>query len=221
MTVVEGVPARRRPLIRFIYAAARRETRRLTGKALLTPDIPIRAHRPGQLIGYAALEKSIARRPLVPERLRALAVLKSAVMQGCEMCRDIGSQEARAKGVGEAELRDLHRYRESELFGELDRLALDLAVAMTRTPVRVEPALLQALRDELGDAGLVELVQLIAVENLRSRFNAAFSLGAAGFSEGMACARMEPDTAAPQPAGRDAGQGAAADPSRGGLTVAR
>jgi len=211
MTVVDGVPARRRPLIRLAYALARREVRRMTGKALLTPDIPLRAHRFGQLVGYAQLEKSVARRPLVAGRLRALAVLKSAVMQGCEMCQDIGSFEARAQGIDDGQLRDLHRYRDSERFDDTERLVLDLAVAMTRTPVVVAPELLEELRDRLGgDAELVELVHLIAVENLRSRFNGAFGLGAAGFSEGMACARLE--TGAPgaaDPASADGAPGLA------------
>jgi AhpD family alkylhydroperoxidase len=218
MSVVEGVPARRNPLIRFTYALARWEVKRMTGKSLLTPDIPVRAHRFRQLVGYAQLEKSVAKRPLVSERLRALAVLKSAVMQGCEMCQDIGSFEARAKGVDERQLLDLHRYRESEHFDETERLVLDLAVAMTRTPVFVAPELLEELRERLGgDAPLVELVHLIAVENLRSRFNGAFGLGAAGFSEGMACARLETGVAdaTPAPVGAPAADGGA------GLAVAR
>ena len=218
MTVVEGVPTRRHPLIRLAYALARWEIKRMTGKSLLTPDIPVRAHRFRQLVGYAQLEKSIARRPLVPERLRALAVLKSAVMQGCEMCQDIGSFEARAKGAEEAQLRDLHRYSDSEHFDETERLVLDLAVAMTRTPVHVPPELLEQLREKLGsDAALVELVHLIAVENLRSRFNGAFQLGAAGFSEGMACARLE--TAQAAPLASAAGDGLAAG-AGDGLAIA-
>ncbi len=60
MTVVEGVPTRRHPLIRLTYALARWEVRRMTGKSLLTPDIPVRAHRFRQLVGYAQLEKSVA-----------------------------------------------------------------------------------------------------------------------------------------------------------------
>jgi AhpD family alkylhydroperoxidase len=179
-------------VIGLLYGAARREVRRMTGKGLLTPDIPIRAHRLSLLFGYGALEKSVARSPRVPESLRALAVLKSAVMQGCEMCQDIGSFEARAKGIDDHQLRDLHRYRDSEHFDGLERLVLDLAVAMTVTPVQVDDELIAALGGHFDDAQLVELVNLIAVENLRSRFNAAFGLGAAGFSEGMACARMEP-----------------------------
>jgi alkylhydroperoxidase family enzyme len=191
MSRLQGVPVRRHPLTRLIYAATRREVKRMTGKALLTPDIPIRAHRMRQLLGYAALEKSVAARPVVPERLRALAVLKSAVMQGCEMCQDIGSFEAREHGVGEAQLRDLHCYRESPEFGPTERLVLDLAVAMTLTPVRVTDELIEQLRAVFDERQVVELVHLVAVENLRSRFNAAFGLSAAGFSEGMACARME------------------------------
>lgn len=187
-----GVPAKGHPLIRIVYRLARRETRRLTGQGLLTPDIPVRAHHLPLLFGYGALEKSLATRPRVPEPLRALVQLKSAVMQGCEMCQDIGSAEARAKGVKEAQLVDLHRYRDSEHFDELERLVLDLAVAMTVTPVQVDDELIAALRAHFDDGQLVELVQLVAVENLRSRFNAAFGLGAAGFSDGMVCARMEP-----------------------------
>jgi 4-carboxymuconolactone decarboxylase len=34
----------------------------------------------------------------------------------------------------------------------------------------------------------VELTHLIALENLRGRFNLALGVGAAGFSEGMVCA---------------------------------
>jgi AhpD family alkylhydroperoxidase len=198
MTRIEGVPAKGRPLIGLIYRMTRREVRRMTGKALLTPDIPIRAHRLSLLVGYGALEKSVASRPRVPESLRALAALKSAVMQGCEMCQDIGSFEARAKGISEQQLHDLHRYTDSEHFDELERLVLDLAVAMTVTPVQVDDGLLASLGEHLDDAQLVELVNLVAVENLRSRFNAAFGLGAAGFSEGMACARMEPAASVPR-----------------------
>lgn len=192
MSRIEGVPAKGHPLIRFAYRVARMEVRRMTGKSLLTPDVPVRAHRLRLLAGYGALEKSVASRPRVPEHLRALAQLKSAVMQGCEMCQDIGSFEARTKGVSDAQLTDLYRYSESEHFDQLERLVLDLAVGMTVTPVAVSDQLFIALRAHFDDRQLVELVNLVAVENLRSRFNGAFALGAAGFSEGMICARMEP-----------------------------
>jgi AhpD family alkylhydroperoxidase len=197
MSRIEGLSPKRKPIVRTFYALARREVKRMTGKSLLTPDIPVRAHRMPLLIGYGALEKSVAFKPRVPEHLRALAALKSAVMQGCEMCQDIGSFEARLQGISDEQLGDLYRYRDSGHFDEVETLVLDLAVAMTMTPVQVTDELVEKLRGHFDDGQLVELVNLVAVENLRSRFNGAFGLGAAGFSEGAVCARMEP---APRPA---------------------
>jgi len=172
-----------------------RELGRMTGRRDLMPeDIPIRAHRPSLLVGYGLLERSVASSARLPERLRALAVLKSAVMQGCEMCQDIGSFEALAAGISEQQLIDLHRYRESPSFDESERLVLDLAVGMTLTPVAVGEDLFASLRERFDPGELVELVNLIAVENLRSRFNAAFACGSTGFNEGGVCARMEGTT---------------------------
>ncbi len=202
MSRIEGVPPERaNPLVRLIYRMVRREVGRMTGRPDLMPgDIPLRAHRTSLLVGYGLLERSVATRPRVSGRLRALAVLKSAVMQGCEMCQDIGSQQALAAGVSEQQLADLVHYRESPHFDQTERLVLDLAVGMTVTPVAVGDELFAALRERFDDAELVELVNLIAVENLRSRFNAAMGLGSMGYNEGAACAAMEgPDRSQERP----------------------
>lgn len=192
MSRIEGVPANKaNPLVRIIYRMVRRELGRMTGKRELTPDIPVRAHRTSLLVGYGMFESAVARKPRVDAHLRGLVQLKSAVMQGCAMCQDIGSQQALAWGVSQQQVNDLHRYRQSPHFDEAERLVLDLAVGMTLTPVQVGDELFEALRARFDDAQLVELVNLIAVENLRSRFNAAFALPSAGFNEGAVCARME------------------------------
>ena len=70
---------------------------------------------------------------------------------------------------------------------------MDYAVAMTRTPAQVPDALFAQLREHLDEGQMVELTHHIALENLRGRFNVAFGVGAAGFSEGMVCA--VPDSA--------------------------
>jgi len=82
----------------------------------------------------------------------------------------------------------LPHYRESELFTRVEKLVLDYAVGMSRTPVVVPDALFAELRKHFDDAQLVELTHLIALENLRGRFNLALGVGAAGFSEGLVCA---------------------------------
>lgn len=63
---------------------------------------------------------------------------------------------------------------------------------MSSTPVTVTDALFAKLREHFDDAQLVELTHLIALENLRGRFNLALGVPAAGFSEGMACAVPAP-----------------------------
>lgn len=216
MTRIAGVPqGKGGPFVRITHAAARRKVKQIAeGRDLdALQSLELYAHRPRLLLGYGLLEQCSAAKPSVEERYRALIVLKSAVMQGCEFCQDIGSHEARHAGVSDAQLRDLHRYRESEHFDETERLVLDLAVGMTLTPVQVSDETIAALRERFDEAQLVELVHMVALENLRSRFNAAFGLGAAGFSEGKVCARLEPGEAGAPDTNRT---GAAPEPSATG-----
>jgi alkylhydroperoxidase family enzyme len=97
----------------------------------------------------------------------------------------------RESGVTEAQLAALPRYRESDAFDEREKLVLDLAVAMTRTPADVPRALAAALSAYFDEAQLVELAAAIAWENHRARFNRAFDVQAVGYSEGTACALPE------------------------------
>jgi AhpD family alkylhydroperoxidase len=192
MSRMAGVPrSEAGPFVRLVYAITRRKVKQMTGSERPVEPIELFAHAPRLLFGYGMLEQSFASKPRIEEHLRALAVLKAAVMQGCEFCQDIGSQEARGAGISDEQLLDLYRYRESEHFDEEERLVLDLAAAMTSTPVAVSDDLFAALRARFDEAQVVELVGLVALENFRSRFNGAFAIGPAGFSEGAVCARIE------------------------------
>lgn len=196
MSRIEGLPANRaNPIVRAVYAGSRNLIAKMTGQRKLTPDIQVRAHRTSLLLGYCALEQAAATKPRVERQLRALVELKAAVMLGCEMCQDIGSQQALAAGVTQQQVLELYRYNESPCFGTTQKLVLDLAVAMTSTPVYVSDELFDALRQRFDEPQLVELVNLISLENFRSRFNATFQLTSQGFNDGSACARMEPSQA--------------------------
>ncbi len=69
----------------------------------------------------------------------------------------------------------------------LEKLVLEYAQGITRTPAVVEEDLFSALRERLGEAQLVEITAAIAWKNYRARFNHAFGMGSQGFSEGMYC----------------------------------
>ena len=94
-------------------------------------------------------------------------------------------------GVTEEQIRDLPRYRESAAFSDEERLVMDLAVEMSRTPVEIPSDLRERLRQRFEEAQLVELTASIAWENYRARFNRVFGVRPAGFSEGDFCALPE------------------------------
>ena len=55
-----------------------------------------------------------------------------------------------------------------------------------RTPVEVTDELFSRLKEHFSEKQMVEITALLTLVNL-DRFNAAFGIGAAGFSEGMVC----------------------------------
>ena len=166
---------------------------KMTGRApaaMLEP-LQMYAHIPKLLQGYGRLEQAVAGLELLDKRHRALAELKAATTTRCEYCIDLGSQVARGWGLSDDELLALPNFREAACFSDVDKLVLEYAAAMSRTPVEVGDELFAALERHFDTAQLVELTHVIALENLRARFNLALGIGAAGFSEGAVCARPD------------------------------
>jgi len=82
----------------------------------------------------------------------------------------------------------LSEYATSPLFSEAEKLVLEYADAMTRTPLEVSDTLFAKLREKFTDAQLVELTAALAWENYRARFDHAFGIEAEGFTKGSYCA---------------------------------
>jgi alkylhydroperoxidase family enzyme len=82
----------------------------------------------------------------------------------------------------------LPNYQESALFSPTEKLVLEYATLMTRTPVEVPDALFAKLRETFNEPQMVELTATIAWENYRARFDHAFGIEGEGFSEGAFCA---------------------------------
>jgi alkylhydroperoxidase family enzyme len=94
-------------------------------------------------------------------------------------------------GVTQRQLMELPQYETSDAFTDLERAAIDLAVAMAKTPAGVAETVTARLRTHFDEAQLVELASAIAWENYRSRFNRVFNVQSAGFCEGGFCALPE------------------------------
>ena len=176
--------------VKLAYFFTRRQLARLTGRELedIIEPLELYAHAPGLMFAYGKLEAASAQQDRVDWRLKVLAGLKAATLTHCEFCIDLGSQVARLSGLSDEQLLALPHYRETDLFTNLEKLVLDYATGMSRTPVEVSDALFARLREHFDEAQLVELTSAIALENMRGRFNLALGVGAAGFSEGLVCA---------------------------------
>jgi AhpD family alkylhydroperoxidase len=159
--------------------------------------IEIWAYQPKMMMAMGKFNQGVRKGKSVDERLKNLVELKGAQMIGCEYCVDLGSQICRNSGFSDDELLALPHYPASDLFTDREKLALDYTVAVMRTPVEVSDELFAHLKEHFSNEQLVEITALLALVNL-DRFNAAFGIGPAGFSEGMVC--VPPDRPATNPA---------------------
>jgi alkylhydroperoxidase family enzyme len=191
MARIQGVPNDQAgPMVKLVYRFMRRGMKKLTGRPPAhgsgIEPVEIWAHQPKMMSGMGKFQGAVRKGDSVDERLKNLVELKGAQMIGCEFCLDLGSQICRNSGFSDDELLALPRYRDSELFTEREKRALDYTVAVMRTPVEVTDELFAQVKEHFTDKQLVEITALLTVVNL-DRFNAAFGVGSAGFSEGMVC----------------------------------
>ncbi len=93
----------------------------------------------------------------------------------------------RKQGLTETKLLELADFEHSGAFSEREKAVLRYATAMTLTPVDMPDELFDELRQAFTPKQLVELTSAIAWENYRARFDHAFGVEAAGFSEGAVC----------------------------------
>jgi len=178
------------PVVRLVYRLGPRMMKKLTGQAPRTASgmepIEIWAHQPKMMIGMGKFNQAVRKGKSVDERLKNLVELKGAQMIGCEYCVDLGSQICRNSGLSDDELLALTRYGQSDLFTDREKLALDYTVAVMRTPVEVTDELFAQMKEHFSDEQLVEITALLTLVNT-DRFNAAFGIASAGFSDGMVC----------------------------------
>jgi AhpD family alkylhydroperoxidase len=174
------------PIRRMTYRTARR-----TYGRQLEPMQVLGHHRP-LLTGVGVVSLAFERYSRsVDRRLKHLAMLRTSQLIGCEWCLDFGSYLAQQAGLGEAKLRALSGWRESELFEPVERLVLEYTEGMTRTPLDVSDELFARLHEHFDERQIIELTMSIALENLYSRCNWALGIEGEGFAEGMYCVAPE------------------------------
>ncbi len=164
-------------------------TRRRVGRTI--EPVQVALHHPRLLFAMGGFEQAVDGADALDERLKALVNLRAASVVNCSFCLDIGSSEARKQGVRVEELHAITDHRDSDLFSAREKLALDYAAALSRSPVKVDDELMHDLRAEFGERELVELNYIIAWENFRARSNSGLGIGPTGFTHASRRAQAE------------------------------
>ncbi|MEV6104855.1 carboxymuconolactone decarboxylase family protein [Streptomyces sp. NPDC051940] len=156
-------------------------SKRTYGK-VLDPGMAL-AHNRKVLLADVGFERKVAKFDALDPHLKNLAVMASSASIGCSWCMDFGYWESREIGTDARKLQDVPVWRDSPVYTPLERDVLEYAEAMTATPPAVDDVLAATLLQELGEAAFVELTAMVAIENLRSRINAALDLTSQGFKD--------------------------------------
>ena len=116
------------------------------------------------------------------ESLKSFAHMAVASFIGCSWCLDFNYFMALDKGLDLDKAREVPRWRESEVFSDLEREVLEYAEAMTVTPVAVTDDMVASLTRQLGPAAVIELTNVIGFANLTTRANVALGIESEGFA---------------------------------------
>ena len=94
---------------------------------------------------------------------------------------DINSARAAEANGSMDKVAELLTWRDSKLFSEAERVALEYAERITYTDQQVDDALFARLKQHYTEPQIVELTAAIAFENFRSKFNPPLGIEAQGF----------------------------------------
>jgi alkylhydroperoxidase family enzyme len=159
-----------------------RYSRKMFGKVV--EPVQAAAHHNGVLMSSGALEMVVAKRwKTLDPHYRWLALQATSMAIGCSWCIDYGYYEGVQAGVPVAKVRDVGRWRDSDVYDDRERLVLEYADAVNSTPSIVTGDLAARLRRTFSEKETVELAGWVALENMRSRFNAGLGLRSEGFAD--------------------------------------
>lgn len=140
-------------------------------------------HNRAVMTSIFGFERKVGGWKALDPHLKSYATMAAAGTIGCSWCLDFGYYLAHEDGLDLAKVREVPRWRESDAFTARERDVMEYAEAMTATPPTVTDELSERLRAALGEEALVELAAIVAVENQRSRLNAAAGLASQGYSD--------------------------------------
>jgi AhpD family alkylhydroperoxidase len=129
---------------------------------------------------YGAIDR---KRSPIDQVLRSLVTVRVSQINWCHFCVDINSATLAARAGSMEKVEQLEQWRESAIYTDKERVALEYAEAVTYSHQQISADLMARLKTFFSDDALVDLTGLIAFQNLSSKFNAALDVPAQGFCQ--------------------------------------
>lgn len=107
----------------------------------------------------------------VPIGFKRLLALFASRVTGCQYCMAHTAGGALRVGEEQARVDALWDYRDSTLFTQAERCALDFTMAASSVPNAVTDVMFAAMREHWSDEQMVEIVGVIALFGFTNRWN--------------------------------------------------
>src|SRR3954471_12776073 len=128
---------------------------------LHTPDLMKRLFELSQLSSGGSLGRTLI----------DLVHIRASQLNGCAFCLDMHVKEAKIHGERELRLYHLPIWRESPLFSDKERAALEWTEAVTRLAAPIPDDLYERARVHLSEREMAELTFTIGIINFWNRLN--------------------------------------------------
>ena len=123
------------------------------------------------------LSKHLIGGPL-DETVRLLVEIRVSQINGCAFCLALHLRQARRRQISGAKIDAVAAWRDSEAFAQNERVALEIAEAMSRVSDggRVDDSTWESARERFRDDELACLLYAIGLINLYNRMNVAVEM---------------------------------------------
>jgi len=178
------------PITGLYGSAVKRFSMKLLGR--VPEPLGIYFHNRKVLKAYLAISGKAQKWDACDASLKSFAHMAVASLIGCSWCLDFGYFQASNEHLDLEKAREVPRWRDSAVFTPVERDVMEYAEAMSQTPPTVDDVLVATLRDEIGDAALVELTAFVALANFYARSNVAFGIESEGYADSCNLAPLAP-----------------------------
>ena len=149
--------------------------------------------RPEIAAAFIALNRAVMTNAgrVTSEQKRLIGYVAS-LTAGCRYCQAHTILAAGRYGGTDARLAAVWSYRDSPLFDDAERAALDFAVAASAVPNAVDDGVAAALRDHWTEEEIVEILGVVSLFGFLNRWNDSMATALEPGAEAAAAAHLGP-----------------------------